>query len=170
MYFQQIFWCVYDKGSDLAGDRPFLKRQIICRPEHWPKHLFPHKWRQEGGKRETKKGGHSRWKKSRWQWHCLSPNLKSRKFASCLCLSFEVNLWIGIRKKTQHSAWLSCKQCFREQTIHTLTLFLFLFLFVSRRCHMSSHTEHSDQHEQTPKKGTSAKSTKPRIRPATVRL
>lgn len=100
MYFQQIFWCVYDTGSDLAGDRPFLKRQIIWRPEHWPKHLFQQKWRQEGGKRETKKGGHSRWKKSRWQWHCLSPNLKSRKFASCLCLSFEVNLWIGIRKKT----------------------------------------------------------------------
>ena len=25
MYFQQIFWCVYDKGSDLAGDMPFLK-------------------------------------------------------------------------------------------------------------------------------------------------
>lgn len=37
-----------------------------------------------------------------------------------------------------------------------------------RRCHMSSHTEHSDQHEQTPKKGTTAKSTKPRIRPATA--
>ena len=55
MYFQQIFWCVYDKGSDLAGDMPFLKGKIICGLEHWRKQLFPQKWRQEGGKREKKK-------------------------------------------------------------------------------------------------------------------
>ena len=30
MYFQQIFWCVYDKGSDLAGDMPFLKGKIYA--------------------------------------------------------------------------------------------------------------------------------------------
>ena len=66
MYFQQIFRCVYDKGSDLAGDMPFLKGKIICGLEHWRKQLFPQKWRQEGGKREAKKGGQSRWKKSRW--------------------------------------------------------------------------------------------------------
>ena len=43
MYFQQIFWRVYDKGSDLAGDMPFLKGKIVCRPEHWRKQLFPQK-------------------------------------------------------------------------------------------------------------------------------
>jgi len=33
---------------------------------------------------------------------------------------------------------------------------------------MSTHTDHSDYHEQTPKKGTTTKSAKPRIRPATA--
>ena len=55
MYFQQIFWCVYDKGSDLAGGRPFLKRKIICRPEHWPKQLSHRKEGKKGAKEKQKK-------------------------------------------------------------------------------------------------------------------
>ena len=43
MYFQQIFWCVYDEGSDLAGDMPFLKGKIVCGLEHRRKQLFPQK-------------------------------------------------------------------------------------------------------------------------------
>lgn len=39
-----------------------------------------------------------------------------------------------------------------------------------RRCHMSSHSENNDKHEHSHKKGTTAKSTKPRIRPANVSL
>ncbi|XP_067046930.1 F-box only protein 16-like [Acropora muricata] len=39
-----------------------------------------------------------------------------------------------------------------------------------RRCHMSSHSENNDKHEHSHKKGTTAKSTKPRIRPANINL
>lgn len=39
-----------------------------------------------------------------------------------------------------------------------------------RRCHMSTHSENNNKHEQAPKKGTTAKSTKPRIRPANINL
>lgn len=118
MYFQQIFWCVYDKGSDLAGDRP----------EHWRKQLLSHRNEGKKGAKEKQKRRPEQVEEVKVvQWHSVSPNLKSRKFASCLCLNFEENLWIGIRKKTQPSAWLSCKQCFREQTVHTLTLFCFCF-------------------------------------------
>lgn len=35
---------------------------------------------------------------------------------------------------------------------------------------MSTHSENNNKHEQAPKKGTTAKSTKPRIRPANVSL
>ena len=175
MYFQQIFWCLYNKGSDLAGDiRLKKKNHMQARALEYA--TFPQKWRQEGRRRgwgwqkKSKKRTPEQMAEVKRAMALRCPDLKAWKFASCFCLNFVEKLWIGIRKKTQPSAWLSCKQCFREQTIHTLTLFLFLFFFVSRRCHMSSHTEHSDQHEQTPKKGTSAKSGKPRIRPATVRL
>ena len=41
---------------------------------------------------------------------------------------------------------------------------------VFRRCHMSSHSENNDKHEHSHKKGTTAKSTKPRIRPSNVSL
>ena len=175
MYFQQIFWCLYNKGSDLAGDIRFKKEKSyagqsigIC---NFPTEMKARREKEGMGlteekqKKDTRADGRSQ----KGNGVALS---RLERLEVCLLFLLELcrKLWIGIRKKTQPSAWLSCKQCFREQTIHTLTLFLFLFFFVSRRCHMSSHTEHSDQHEQTPKKGTSAKSSKPRIRSATVRL
>lgn len=127
MYFQQIFWCVYDKGSDLAGDMPFLKGKIYAGRSIGVSNVSHRNEGKKGAKEKQKRRPEQVEEVKVLQWHSVSPNLKSRKFASCLCLNFKENLWIGIRKKTQPSAWLSCKQCFREQTVHTLTLFCFCF-------------------------------------------
>ena len=127
MYFQQIFWCVYDKGSDLAGDMPFLKGKIYAGRSIGVSNVSHRNEGKKGAKEKQKRRPEQVEEVKVVQWHSVSPNLKSRKFASCLCLNFKENLWIGIRKKTQPSAWLSCKQCFREQTVHTLTLFCFCF-------------------------------------------
>lgn len=127
MYFQQIFWCVYNKGSDLAGDMPFLKGKIYAGRSIGVSNFSHRNEGKKGAKEKQKRRPEQVEEVKVVQWHSVSPNLKSRKFASCLCLNFKENLWIGIRKKTQPSAWLSCKQCFREQTIHSLTLFCFCF-------------------------------------------
>ena len=94
---------------------------------------FPQKWRQEGRRGEwgwqkkNRKRTPEQMAEVKRAMALRCPDLKAWKFAPGFCLNFVEKLWIGIRKKTQPSAWLSCKQCFREQTVHTLTLFCFCF-------------------------------------------
>ena len=94
---------------------------------------FPQKWRQEGRRGEwgwqkkNRKRTPEQMAEVKRAMALRCPDLKAWKFAPCFCFNFVEKPWIGIRKKTQPSAWLSCKQCFREQTVHTLTLFCFCF-------------------------------------------
>ena len=92
MYFQQIFWCVYDKGSDLAGDMPFLKGKIYAGRSIGVSNVSHRNEGKKGAKEKQKRRPEQVEEVKVLQWHSVSPNLKSRKFASCLCLNFKENL------------------------------------------------------------------------------
>ena len=104
MYFQQIFWCLYNKGSDLAGDiRLKKKNHMQARALEYA--TFPQKWRQEGRRRgwgwqkKSKKRTPEQMAEVKKAMALRCPDLKDWKFASCFCLNFVENCELASERK-----------------------------------------------------------------------